>query len=239
MNAADLAQLVTDLTLLSLELNPQPSANPTGAVWQQDYPNIQGKGDDKKNQNYFMQLANQQQPVAAAAVQTASKPGPLEQQLIDYNTNLYNWRTGKSGPIDVRNMPGADVSIGLYNDAKTAHDAGRIGKGLGTLTEGANPNFAASLDKQNELERHLYAAGELEGNVNRTLDQNTAMMGGLAQTEGNRSMQIADLQQRQYLNSVNNYLDAAKSFRQPNFFRQLAMSFAGGAGAGLGAVAGG
>lgn len=225
-------EFVTLMTAAALAAHPQLTVAPDGVTWQTDYPDIQGKGEDSKNKNYFKDLAAKQQTASDAATKTASVAPPAEKNIDEYNTALWNWRMGKSGPIDIRNMPGAGPTIALYNDAKTAHDSGRVGRGVNSMTDGVNPNFSASLDKQNELERDLAAKGALEGQVTGALDQNTAAMGGLASAENARNMNIAGMKNQDYLASQSNYLDALKTFRQPNFFRQLAMQFAQGAGAG-------
>lgn len=232
-------EFVTLMTQAALAAHPQSPAKPGGLVWQTNYPDIQGKGDDNKNKNYFKDLADKQGVKADTAINTASTAPAAEQNLDEYNTALWNWRMGKSGPINIRDMPGAGPSIALFNDAKTSHDAGRVGRGVNTMTDGVNPNFSASLDKQNELERDLAAKGALEGQVTNTLDANTAAMGGLADTQNARNMNVAGMRNQNYQQSMAQYLDALKSFRQPNFFRQLAMQFAGGAGQGAMMLAGG
>lgn len=231
-------EFVTLMTQAALAAHPQPVARPIGPVWHTDYPDIQAKGEDSKNKNYFKTLAESQQGKADKAINTASVAPPAEKNIDEYNTSLWNWRTGKSGPIDIRDMPGAGPTIALYNDAKTVHDAGRVGRGVNTMTDGVNPNFSASLDRQNELERDLAAKGALEAQVTGALNANTAAMGGLADTQNSRNMQVAGMQNQNYQQSMSQYLDALKTFRQPNFFRQLAMQAAQGAGQGAVMLAG-
>src|ERR1043166_1089415 len=69
------------------------------------------------------------------AISTASQPDPLEQRRRDYVTKILDWKEGTNGPPDVRAFPDQSA-ISLYNDAKTSHDAGRAGKGYGTLADG-------------------------------------------------------------------------------------------------------
>src|ERR1051325_10218616 len=127
-----------------------------------------GQTDPLKN------LATTSRTGADAAIATASQPDEIEARRRAHAIALDKWRNGESGPIDVRNMPGGGVDIALFYDALKVNDANRVGRGVGSLSGNANPNYIAALNKENELERHKLASGALESNVENELAANDA-----------------------------------------------------------------
>src|ERR687884_264332 len=79
-----------------------------------------------------------------ASAQQVKEVDPLEQQQREYYQSLNDIRMGKK-PFNIHDLPGGAVAVSLFNDAKKAHDAGRIGRGFASLADGANPNYAAKL----------------------------------------------------------------------------------------------
>lgn len=191
------------------------------------------------NENAYKAAADQAQADAKAAVVTAAAPDPLEARRRAQVLALDKWRTGESGPIDVRNKPGNDVNMALFQDSLKVHDAKRVGGGMGTMGDSVNPNFIANVDKENEMTRHLASSGALEGEVDNALANNDAQMTGLYQLGDQRNLAVAGLQENAYQNAAQRSLTYQLRPKQPNFFRQLAMQFAQGAGAGAGAAAAG
>lgn len=185
--------------------------------------------DQADAQNMLKSLAAKDQVKADTAVDTASAPDSITQRLINKATSLDDWETGKSGPIDIRSMPGAGPQIALFEAAKKQSDAGRIGRGLNTVGEGANPNYVAKLDKENELDRNLNASGELESNVEGALGAKDAMLGNLSNVGEARNMNIAGLREGRYGNDMQNYLKMVMRPREPGFLEQLAKASIGGA----------
>ncbi|HYY94542.1 MAG TPA: hypothetical protein VE713_08495, partial [Pyrinomonadaceae bacterium] len=112
----------------------------------------------------------------------AAEANPIEQRQQEHTLALDDFFSGKSGPIDIRNLPYGGAAISAYNDARRAHDAGRISGGMGTMTD-ANPNFTAAVDKENQLERDQAASGALEGYVTNTQNQVYDRMTGLSTAE--------------------------------------------------------
>lgn len=161
----------------------------------------------------------------------AEKPDPLEDAERARVTAMEAWRSGATGPPDVRNMPD-QVGISLYKQARQTTDAGRVGTGLNTLGEGANPNFTAALDKEDELERNLSASGQLEGYVSDRLDDLDAKELGLAARSDARRGAAADRAFQAYQAYVNRP-------RQPSFLRQLALGAISNAGLAAGLFTGG
>lgn len=168
---------------------------------------------------------------ATAATDEAAKADPLEERRRKFVLDFDKWQSGESGPIDVRNMPGHDVAIGLYNDAKTSRDAGRVGRGLASLSSNANPNFAASLDKEMDLERGINASGMLENTVDDAITDNKAELTGLYTTANNRRLSAAGLYQGAANAANNNYYSYLSylNSRKPSFLKQLALGGIGGA----------
>jgi hypothetical protein len=192
-------------------------------------------GKNKGKEDPLRSLGDTSRTAADAALNTASQPDPIEAMRRKYATDLWKWRTGESGPIDVRNMPGGGVDIGLFNDALKINDANRVGRGVGSMSGTANPNFLAALNKENELERHKFASGALEQNVNNDLAANDAEMTGLYQTANARNMGIAGMREGRYESEQDRYLRYLMSREaRPSFLRTLSQSFAGSLGNTLG-----
>lgn len=159
-----------------------------------------GKGKQQETQSYN----NYQQ-----AMNTAATPDPLQQKRTAYLSKLFDFYTGASGPIDLRNTPDGGMGMSLFNNAKQAQDAGRVGKGL-SYTDGNganggyNANFAKQLEEENALSKDIEAAGmlenyhadrynstmnEVEGDIDRNFSQKQAiadMRGNAYKTEVNR-----------------------------------------------------
>lgn len=189
--------------------------------------------------NAFQALADKSRAAADTAVAKAAEPDPLEARRREQVLALDKWKTGESGPIDVRNMPGGAVPMGLFKDALQVHDAGRIGRGSGTLNENVNPNFTAALDKENERDRHLYASGQLEENVDNTIAANDAELGNLYQIGNARNMNVAGMREGRYENDQDRFTRYLMRPKQPNFFRTLAMKWLSPEGVGAAIGAGG
>jgi hypothetical protein len=128
-----------------------------------------------------------------------------------------DWRSEVGGPPDVRNMPD-QIGISLYRDARSSSDAGRVGRGLNTLGEGANPNFTASLEHEDQLERDLNASGQLEGFVSDRLGDLDAKELGLAARSDARRSDAAARAQRAYEAYINRP-------RRNSFLKDLALGF--------------
>lgn len=193
------------------------------------------KNKGQQNENAFQNAATGASTAATGAIATAAAPDPLEEARRKHVLAMNNWSEGVDAagnkvPIDVRNMPGADVAMGLYNDSLKVHDANRVGKGYGSMTSDANPNFTAALDAENEQQRHLAASGALEDYVTNAQAANTAEMTGLYQVADNRNMGIAGLQTGREQGAQDRYIRYLMRPKPPNFFRELAMNAARGAG---------
>lgn len=198
-----------------------------------------GNKGQQQNENAYKAASDQALLDAKAATAKAAEPDPLEARRRARVLAIDKWQSGESGPIDVRNMPGNDVNMALFNDSLKVHDAGRVGGGMGTMGESVNPNFTAALDKEHEMTRHLAASGALEGSVDNALAQNNAELTGLYQIGDQRNMNIAGMENNAYQAAANRDLQYKLRPKQPNFFRQLAMQFAQGAGTGAVGLAGG
>lgn len=197
-----------------------------------------GKG--KQEQNQYGQYAQQQQQQAQNQFLAAQKPDEFETLQREYLKGLWDWRTGKKGPVDVRNMPDGGLGISLFNEGKQSRDAGRIGRGLATLADGANPNFAAALDKETQLERDLNSAGMLENYVGETMGNLDNRMMGLANIGNSRSMGLAGLARGLANDASGNYFNFLnyQNNKKPGFLKSLALgalsnfSLSGGGGGG-------
>lgn len=158
-----------------------------------------GKGKQQETQSYN----NYNNAMTAAAAQD-----PLQQKRTAYLTKLFDFYTGASGPIDLRNAPDGGMGMSLYNNAKQAHDAGRVGKGL-SYTDGNganggyNANFAKQLEEENALEKDIQSAGMLENyhadRYNSTMNE----VEGDIDRSFNRKKQVADMYGQAYSTEVN------------------------------------
>jgi hypothetical protein len=194
-------------------------------------------GDDGRKQRErqaeidLQKQAQENQKATLAAIEKASAPTAFQLGEEAKVNKFQDWVSGKAGPIDVRNMPGGGVPLDLYTQARQAHDAGRIGRGFGTMSGGANPNYAAQLGQQSQLERDLAAAGGLEQNVNQAVAANTGEGYNLANMFNTQNMNIAGMQTGREQNSADRYLNFLQRPRQPSFLKQLALAGVGGASA--------
>lgn len=159
---------------------------------------------------------------AQAQAANAAKPDPLEELQRQHAQQLDDWEYSKNAPIDVRNMPGSNVGIGLFNDAKTAHDANRKGKGL-AFAENQNSNYATALDKENQITRDVNASGDLENYVSDKLAAKDQMMSGLAAMGNARNSSSAD----RAMSMWNAYINRPQ---KPSFLKQFALGALGAAG---------
>ena len=187
----------------------------------------------KAQENAYQGAAGTALANADAALTTAGKPDELEQRRRDHVLALDKWENGESGPIDVRNMPGGGVDMALFNDAKSVHDSNRVGRGVGSMSGNANPNFVAAMKQEQDLERGKFASGLLEENVNNKLAAKDAEMTGLYQTANARNMNVAGMREGRYQNAEQRALQYLLRPKQPNFFQQLGNSFASGLGGSL------
>lgn len=189
----------------------------------------------RAEEDALKQQALSSQAAAQAAQQKAETPDPLTQMLRDRVTKVLNWSDGTSGPPDVRAFPD-QAGMSLYNDAKKVTDAGRVGKGYGTLSDGANPAFATALDKENTIKRGEAASGALENYVDNSINAATGEAASLG-AEGNAtSMAIAQMLNSDSNAAQNRYVQYLSRPKQPSFLSQLA---SGVLGAGTGFLTGG
>lgn len=143
------------------------------------------------------------------AMNNVEKKDPLQEKRTAYLTKMFDFYTGASGPVDLRNAPDGGMGMSLYNNAKQSHDAGRVGKGL-SYTDGNgagggyNANFAQQLEAENAIDKDINAAGmlenyhadrynstmnEVEGDIDRSFNQRSAiagMRGDAYKVEANR-----------------------------------------------------
>lgn len=158
--------------------------------------------------------------VADTKAAEAEKVDPLEEEVRRNVTAMNDWKTGKSGPLDIRAMPD-QTGMALYADSKRVTDARRVGRGVNSMGEGANPNHVAALDREFELERGERASAMLEGFVeDKVGDLDTKMMGLAARSDSRRGA-AADRAAQAY----QSFLQRPK---QPSFMKSLATSLVGG-----------
>lgn len=160
---------------------------------------------------------------ADASIDAAEKVDPLTQRRRDYVTKILSWRDdGK--PLDVREFPD-QTGMALYSDAKRVTDAGRVGQGYGTLSDGANPTYSAALDKELEQERSLEASGRLDQYVTNALAGADAEAGNLGSAATAQRMQIAGMRSGNYNAAQDRYVNYLMRPKQPSFLKQLALGF--------------
>jgi hypothetical protein len=167
---------------------------------------------------------------ATSAQNKASASNPYFDKVAAHLSALDDWRSGKLGPIDVRNMPDSGVAIDLFNKAKESTDAGRVGRGYGTLSDGGNADFAARLGQENDMTRSLAASGGLENYVQGELSGLDSGLMGLSGAETARDSSAASLA----LSRLNTLYQKPK---QGNFLKDLALGLAGNVSYAKGAFA--
>lgn len=187
-----------------------------------------GKNKGRQNEDALRAQAAAAAAKAEPAIQAAATPDPLEELRRKRVMGIEEWDQGLRGPKNIRNLPGGDTAIALFNDAKTARDAGRIGRGYATMTDGANPNFLAAIDKEMQLERGLAASGALDAHVSDILEGNKAELYGLSGMANSRNMNIASLRSGNDQAAQDRYLQYLMRPKQPSFLKQLALAAVSG-----------
>lgn len=155
------------------------------------------------------------------AIDTASTENPATKQVHDYWQSIMDWDTGKlmgpdgkAKPVDIHDLPGSGADIALFEDAKAQRDAGRVGRGLGTVGDKVNPGFLAALDKELENERDIQASGRLEDTVQGKVAEARAGLTGIGTQTDARNQNVAGLRANLY----GTYLNRP---RDPSLFAQL------------------
>lgn len=194
-----------------------------------------GRGNGKAQEQALQQQALQQQAAFNSALTKAETPDPLTQRLRDYAGKVLDWKDGKDGPVDVRQFPD-QTAMSLYDDAKKVTDAGRVGKGYGTLSDGANPSFSAALDKENNLKRGEFASGMLEDYVNNAITGATGEAASLGAGADATNMAIAGMLNSDYNSAQNRYVNYLMRPKQPSFLKQLALGALGTFGGDIGSI---
>lgn len=181
-----------------------------------------GSNNGRREQDELRARALAAENRANEAIKKAEQPDPFEQRRREYITKILDYREGKNGPPRVRDFPD-QMGIALYNDAKQSKDAGRVGRGYGTLADGANPNFSAALDKEMTLERDQRASGMLESYISDALNAADVESGNLAAMGNARNMNIASMRNSNFNSSEDRYLQMLMRPRQPSFLKQFAL----------------
>lgn len=155
-------------------------------------------GEKAQNKTADTQLA-----ATNTAINTAAQEDPALKQMREYWQSIADWDEGKKGPIDVHDLPGSGVDIGLFENAKAMRDAGRVGRGLGTAGENVNPAFTTALDKELESDRAIEASGALEDAVRRKVGEARAGLTGIGQNAEARNLNVAGLRGNLYSTYLN------------------------------------
>lgn len=195
-----------------------------------------GSGNKGRDESALQAQAAAAAARAAEAEKKVTEIDPFEQMQRDFTMKLWNWREGKdeqgnAQPLDLRKMPGGQVPIALYNDARVSKDAGRVGKGYATLGDGANPNFSRALDEELQFERDQEASGALENYVGGTLGALDDKMTGLSRSSDNRDIAGAQIASGNSRDAYSNFFNYRQT-KQPSFLKSLALGLASGASVG-------
>lgn len=189
------------------------------------------KDKGRDNEDYFRKLADQDRTTKDAAVAVAAKPTEAGTRIERNALALDDWEhgigpDGQAAPIDVHNLPAGGPMLEIYKQGQMMTDAGRQGRGLSSVTDGANPNFSAALDRESEDSRKLFAQGQLEDSVNRAIEGKNAALGYLDSSGTNKNLAIAGLQQSGYDSDSNRFLTyLMQRENRPSFLRTLTQSF--------------
>lgn len=185
------------------------------------------KNKGRQTENLLQQQAMGSQAAANTAITKAEAPDPLEARRRAYVERILDFSEGKGGPPDVRNFPD-QTAMSLYTDAKRVTDAGRVGKGYGTLSDGGNATYAAALGQELEHERGLEASGRLDDFMNSSILGARAEAGDLASVGNARSMKLAQLRNSNYNSDQDRWLAYLSRPQQPSFLKSLALGAVSG-----------
>lgn len=181
----------------------------------------------RQTESDLQRQAMNSQTTANTAITKADTADPFEARRRAYVTKILDWDENVGAPKDIRDFPDGSA-MSLYTDAKRVTDAGRVGKGYGSLADGASSDYVAQLDKENELTRGLEASGRLEEHVSNAITGAQAEAGNWAGVGNARSMNIAQMRNSNANSDQDRYLAYLTRPKQPSFLRQLALGVAGG-----------
>lgn len=190
------------------------------------------KDKGRANEDYFRKLADQDRTDRLAALEVAKAPTKAGARIENSALAVDDWQhgvgpDGKPMPIDVKNLPGGGPMMEIYKTSAAMEDAGRQGLGLNSVSDGANPNFAAALNAENAQTRKGVAQGQLEESVNRAIADKDAKLGYLDSSGTNKNLSIAGLTQSAYDSDQNRFMSYLMSREaRPSFLRTLSQSFA-------------
>lgn len=157
---------------------------------------LSGDKAQNKQADTYMNTTN-------TAINTAATEDPALKAMRDYWQSISDWDAGKNGPVDVHDLPGSGVDIGLFQNAKAMRDAGRVGRGLGTAGDNVNPAFTTALDKELESDRNTEASGALEEAVRRKVGEARAGLTGIGTNAEARNLNVAGLRGNLYQTYLN------------------------------------
>lgn len=177
------------------------------------------KNSGRQNEDALKTAALQQKADADASIVKAEAPDAMEEQRRRYVKRVLDWQ---ENPTSVRDFPDGSA-MALYRNAKEATDAGRVGKGYGTLSDGGSGTYAAALDKELGMERDLAAAGSLEENVNNAITGAQVEAGHWADVGNARSMNIAGMRNSNSNAAQDRYVNYLSRPQPTSFLKQLAL----------------
>jgi hypothetical protein len=183
-----------------------------------------GKGE-KQTTSSLQTQALSSAATANSSIAKAEEGDPFDAIRRQRVKRILDWDE-KGG--SVRDFPDQSA-LSLYTDAKQVTDAGRVGKGYGSLADGANPNYVAQLDKENELTRGLEASRGLEEHVNNSILGARAEAGDLSAQGDALRMNIAQMRNANANSDQDRYLGWLARPKPQSFLKQLALGVAGGA----------
>lgn len=193
-----------------------------------------GGGPSREERDYQSRLRERE----ASAVETqnrlmerAEKPDELAERIRGTRMKWLDAVEGKAGPFDVTKLEPMAPYLNLWNRSRTRRDGARMGTGalrLGVANQ--NPEIAARISSQQEIEREQEAGGALQGAFNLKNAEMTESLMPLMSLQQSRDLSLAGMGSNNVASATDAYAQWLSRPKPRSFWSELALGGVGAAG---------
>ena len=176
------------------------------------------KSSGRQNEDALKTQALSAGAKADESITKAETEDPMEAQRRAYVKRILDWQAKPTSLADFPDQTG----LASYRDAKAVTDAGRVGQGYGTLSDGGSEAFSSALGKELESERSLEASGRLDDYVTNAITGAQAEAGHWADVGNSRNMNVAGLRSGN-ANAAQDRYQSLLANKKPSFLKQMAL----------------
>lgn len=186
-----------------------------------------GGGPSREEREASARLQRQQADALATQnrlLTRAETPDPLAERIRQSHTSWLDAVEGRSGPFNVETLPGMAPYLDLWNRSRSRREGERMGTGalrLGAANQ--NPEIAARIAEQKQVEREQEAGGNLENTFRLKDAEVRGSVLPLLGLQQSRDLGLAGIGSSNYTNATNAYLQFLTRQRTPSFWSQLAL----------------